>query len=109
MLSNSFLDKQRNLLISERSRIINEIKELETRSDYGISSDDAAKEMADYENNLYIKADLDTILKKINKALLAIENKTYGKCSKCQTVIKEDRLELIPYAELCVDCENEEE
>jgi len=40
----------------------------------------------------------------INKALLRIENNTYGRCIMCNEPISEKRLDVTPYASMCVPC-----
>ena len=40
----------------------------------------------------------------INKALLRIENNTYGICTACNEEIDEQRLAVTPYASMCVPC-----
>jgi len=52
------------------------------------------------------------ILDSIDRALVRIENGTYGKCKMCGVNIENERLLVIPYAEFCRACqekiENEE-
>ena len=43
-------------------------------------------------------------LKAIEAALRRIDNGTYGTCQRCGKDIAEERLEALPYAELCIDC-----
>jgi RNA polymerase-binding transcription factor len=40
----------------------------------------------------------------INKALLRIENNTFGRCTECNEQINEQRLVVSPYASMCVPC-----
>jgi len=40
----------------------------------------------------------------IDKALLRIENGHYGICNECGSEINEQRLAVVPYAELCIHC-----
>ncbi|MEW6025753.1 MAG: TraR/DksA C4-type zinc finger protein [Planctomycetota bacterium] len=47
----------------------------------------------------------DIELKEIDEALERIENKTYGICEECSNPIAENRLKVIPYARLCVKCQ----
>jgi len=48
-------------------------------------------------------------LKRINRALQRIDEKTYGSCEVCGANIPEARLRALPFAELCVDCKRAEE
>ena len=45
-------------------------------------------------------------LLRVEKAMEAISNGTYGNCRKCGQSISEDRLEVQPDAVLCVQCAN---
>ena len=46
---------------------------------------------------------------KISKALLRIENGTFGICDKCEEEIAFKRLEARPVTTLCIDCKTKEE
>ncbi|MCX6808811.1 MAG: TraR/DksA C4-type zinc finger protein [Candidatus Berkelbacteria bacterium] len=104
-LSQKFLEQQQSALQDEKKRITAEIKKLKKYPDYGETSDDNAQELTEFENNQPLEDQLEQILKKVNLSLLAIENGTYGVCSKCQGMIETGRLEIIPYADLCVTCQ----
>ncbi|MEO0086482.1 MAG: TraR/DksA family transcriptional regulator [candidate division WOR-3 bacterium] len=67
-----------------------------------LGSDTYQKEIA-----AYLTTQETQILMKIDKALRKIEEGIYGKCEKCNKEIDEGRLEAIPYAELCIDCQRE--
>jgi len=47
-----------------------------------------------------------TLLAEVQQALVRIDNGTYGICSNCGQPIPEKRLEAIPWATLCVNCES---
>lgn len=103
-LSTSFQEKIREQMQKEKERIEEKIKTLKKYPDYGSDEEDNLQELTDFESNLSLEDQLEFLLKKINKALQAIEDGTYGQCSKCQTAIEKGRLEIMPYAELCVSC-----
>jgi DnaK suppressor protein len=48
-------------------------------------------------------------LYKIDEALRTIEEATYGKCQECSQAIKESRLRAVPFAKLCITCQEKEE
>ncbi|MFA7244092.1 MAG: TraR/DksA C4-type zinc finger protein [Patescibacteria group bacterium] len=104
MLEKNFLEQQKKSLLAEKERLETKIKELNKFPEYGESEDDNAMEMADFESNLSIEEQLKFLLKKINDALKAIDDSTYGTCKSCGEAIEEGRLEAMPYAELCVKC-----
>ncbi len=103
-LSKDFIDKQRTALLQEKSRLEGEIKKLDKYPDYGDKDDDNDMELRDYENNRSIEDQLTILLEKVKSALESIDNGNYGKCKKCGEMIKDDRLDIMPYAEVCVAC-----
>ena len=48
-------------------------------------------------------------LRKIDEALLRLEEGTYGACSECDASISEMRLKALPFATLCRDCQEQAE
>ena len=68
------------------------------------------EEAVDLEETDVEQALLDNekaLLAKVQQALVRIENGTYGICTNCGQPIPEKRLEAIPWASLCVSCEQE--
>ncbi len=45
----------------------------------------------------------------IDEALIRVEDGTYGVCAECGVEISEKRLEAVPFARLCVECQSREE
>lgn len=104
--SKEFVQKQKEKLLKEKKGIDEKIKNLKQYPNYGQDEEDKLQEMGDFENNLSIEEQLGYLSKKIDKALLAIENGTYGQCSSCHENIENGRLEIMPYADLCVSCKS---
>lgn len=48
-------------------------------------------------------------LQLIRKAIEAIENGNYGECIRCEAAINDKRLDAIPWATMCVGCQEETE
>lgn len=48
-------------------------------------------------------------LQQIDNALDRINQNTYGLCLKCGKEIPQERLEVLPYALMCISCASEEE
>ena len=68
------------------------------------------EEAVDLEQTDVDQAILDNekaLLAEVQQALAHIENGTYGICTNCGQPIPEKRLEAIPWASLCVTCEQE--
>ena len=70
---------------------------------------DTATETFDRELADTLHENADAVLAAIDGALKRIENGTYGKCINCGQDISPERLEALPYAELCIDCKREAE
>lgn len=49
------------------------------------------------------------LLRKIEVALQRIQEGSYGECADCGDPIKPERLEALPFASLCIDCQEKEE
>lgn len=99
---NSLLDKM------EKNEVINSNSEMSTElSFYDNHPSDAATELNDKEKGVALKGNEMSIMKKIDEALNNIEDCSYGKCKKCGVNISRERLEFIPYAQYCVNCQNE--
>ncbi len=43
-------------------------------------------------------------LRDVERALVKLEEGTYGRCDRCGRPIGEERLDAIPWALLCIDC-----
>lgn len=52
-------------------------------------------------------ASLDKIKAALHK--LEVAPDTFGFCTECSEAISQKRLELIPYVELCIDCQSEKD
>jgi RNA polymerase-binding transcription factor DksA len=48
-------------------------------------------------------------LQLIQKAIEAIENGNYGECVRCEGAINDKRLDAIPWATMCIACQEETE
>jgi len=108
------LAKYKKLLLSERERL-----QLEHR----IATGDIAErsnELADYDDHHPADAASETfertkdyaldenyrdLLERIAEALRKIDDGTYGICDRCDSQIRPERLRAIPYATLCIDCQ----
>ena len=114
-------DRFREALLEERRRVEAALDNLhdETR---GTLYDDAGEETAfdnhladtatetyDRELDYTLEENSEHVLAEIDAALTRIENGTYGKCTNCGKQIPEERLEALPWATLCIDCQRDQE
>lgn len=100
-------------LIEKKSRLLEELgyfaKEnpvthtFETHySDMGDDSEDNEQERVIYERDIQVEATLEESIQKIDRALMRIEQGTYGKDINTGVDIDEKRLEVLPEAETIV-------
>lgn len=114
------LNHFRHLLLNEKSRLVSEVQALNRSGlDYELSEsigelsvyDNHPADIADVtferEKDLGLKDNELELLANIEESLAKIENGTYGECDICGKEIGEERLESIPYAVLCIDCQRE--
>lgn len=108
------LAKYRKLLLAEQERL-----ELEHRvatsdlaehagdlADYDDHDPgDAATEMFQRTKDFALDENYHEMLARISDALRKIDDGTYGVCDRCDAVIHQDRLRAIPYATLCISCQ----
>jgi len=103
------LEKIRADLENERAKLLERIEEAEgegegrtgrnpSRSD--LSTDYASKDRQTALQSMDVKT-----LEQIDDALHRIANGTYGLCEECGQPIPPERLEILPYATLCVQCQ----
>ena len=119
------MDKEKKELVlkkldREKNRILNIINKMENKEGFG-AMDEYYTELSFYDNH---PADLGTemfmmeqdkgLIDKLNNTLYEIERSieelkagTYGLCNLCGRKIDEERLELIPYLKLCINCARE--
>ena len=108
----------KSLLLKMKAQIQGDIKSMAHEND-GDQSDkgdisghamhmaDVATDMYDREFNLSLASNDRELLSKINSALDRIEKKTYGFCLKSGKRISEQRLKALPYAEYCLEVQEE--
>lgn len=67
---------------------------------------DIASETFNVELGRSLEANELSLLNKIDDALGSIDNGTYGRCKQCGKDIDEGRLNFLPYAINCIECED---
>jgi RNA polymerase-binding protein DksA len=61
------------------------------------------------ERDLSLSENVKDILQRVNEALDRIESGNFGVCEICGGSIPEERLQALPYANLCITCKQKEE
>jgi len=116
------LERFKKLLLKKREDLISEMnnftKDTLNKSQREASGDlsgysfhmaDQASDNYDREFSLNLASDNQKVIYAIDEALGRIKDKTYGRCSECNKEIGRKRLQAVPYATLCIDCQRKEE
>lgn len=82
---------------------------LKTQRDFVGDAADAASINYTNMQSIDLQKNSRTLLYEIDQALRRIERGTYGRCLQCQQRIQKKRLDVIPYAELCIECQTKQE
>ena len=108
------LKRFKEVLEGEREKLLKMAKEA-TKDRIGTADDDLKDDMDLASSELdqsmvYRFRDRErNLLKKVEKALLKIEEGNYGICENCEETIDIKRLEVRPVTELCITCKEEQE
>ena len=105
----------RDALLAERVRIAAALENLRNENPGSVEEEtgeetsdqhlaDTATAMHDRELDYGLTENEEDLLKSIDAALQRIEDGTYGICTNCGKPIGEDRLEALPWTDLCIDC-----
>ena len=116
------LDRFKALLVETRTKIAGNLHHLESDSlntsardaagdlsGYSLHMADQATDNFDREFTLGLASTEQKLLNLIEAALRKIEDKTYGACENCKKPIPQKRLLAMPFAPLCIKCQEIEE
>lgn len=109
-------DRFRRLLVEERDRVTATIENFHESNSRSLEEEteeetydnhlaDSATATLNREIDYSLEENSGHVLGAVNDALERIENGTFGKCVRCGKQIGEERLEAIPYATRCIDCQ----
>ncbi|MBU1061922.1 MAG: TraR/DksA family transcriptional regulator [Candidatus Omnitrophica bacterium] len=113
--------KFKKLLLKKREDILREINNIARESlksqkeasgdlsSYSYHMADMASDSYDREFSLNIASGEQEIIYEIDEALKRIEEGSYGKCLSCNKKIPVRRLNALPYAKCCIQCQSQEE
>lgn len=101
------------MLLLEQAKLRRELENLPTGSHeslgYGNHMADDATEAFEQAASLALRRNLEATLQKVEAALQRFEAGTYGVCQSCGKAIDLARLEALPYATLCIQCQQRSE
>lgn len=105
------LNRYRTRLLAMRDRLTSEINQMApfvlTDARAEGEHDRAVSESVDKE--LALERDEENIRRQVVEALARIESGNYGQCQDCGQRIAAGRLEALPYALVCIECERKKE
>jgi len=109
-VSHEFLRQQ---LEDHRARLLEEIGQFRiTGRDnlgYGNHQADDATDAFEQAKELSLLQNSERLLAKVEAALVRFEEGAYGVCDRCGQQIDPARLKALPYAALCMDCQQRTE
>ena len=100
-------DAARTTLLAERARLLAELGEqiqAPGQMTYG-SQAAAASQVFEQQRSLALRDRARQQLELVDAALGRIDNGTFGTCLRCGNPIAAERLEALPWAALCIDCQ----
>jgi DnaK suppressor protein len=107
MFANIDLMQIRTILEGERVRLLQSLDDGDHQQLWmeNPNDEDLADLMADQTRRASIGEFNNRVLEQIDRALERLEMGMFGVCAKCGEDIPAARLEALPYAELCVECQ----
>ncbi|HPA52295.1 MAG TPA: TraR/DksA family transcriptional regulator [Thermoanaerobaculia bacterium] len=104
------LEKHRKRLLAKQEELLHDLSRNRQVTDESV--DEQAQDMVDRATSAYTRefafslseSDRRTLLL-IDQALLRLDQGTYGTCVHCQGHVQEKRLEAVPWARHCLECQ----
>jgi len=114
-MTEEFKDQIRMKLQELRAEVLRAL--VAENNDFRVAVEDSGvKDLADIASNDIDARTLDAVgakdklrLEKIESALARLESGRFGLCAGCGTKISKARLEAIPYAVMCIQCQSSSE
>ena len=121
-LNKKELNEFKKLVIKKKDAALDEIKHISEDtlkksqkeasgdiSGYTYHMADVATDTYDREFSLGLASNERTFIYELDDALKKIEDGTYGVCEDCKAPISKTRLKAVPYARLCIKCQEKKE
>jgi len=95
-------------LMAERELLVEKLKGNDLSIDDSETPDPVDLAVRNYSKNvmLAVSENESKQLTQIDEALLRIEDDEYGACQNCEKAINPKRLNAIPWARYCLDCQS---
>jgi DnaK suppressor protein len=101
------LEAIRERLVTERARLRDELGEAVETPDqmtYG-SQAAAASQVFEQQRDLALRDRAIAHLAQVDAALARLDEGAFGRCTRCGNPIAPERLEALPWAAHCIDCQ----
>jgi RNA polymerase-binding protein DksA len=121
-LNKKELAEFKKLILKRKEEVVDEIKHISEDtlkksqkeasgdiSGYTFHMADVATDTYDREFSLGLVSNEREVLYELDDALKRIDEQTFGVCESCKTLITKTRLKAVPYARLCVKCQQRKE
>jgi len=108
----------RQKLLHLRSRLTDEVRKTPDRVAEKAAPPDelsqvpthaADRDSESLDRDIAVQANREQMLEAIEDAIVRIDDGSYGRCEECQGDIGETRLDVLPFASRCVECEKKQE
>lgn len=101
------LESIKERLVAERENLLNKLKENDLSIDDSETPDPVDLAVRNYSKNvmLAVSENESRQLTLINEALVRIDDDEYGTCQNCEIDINPKRLDAIPWARYCLNCQ----
>jgi DnaK suppressor protein len=103
----------RRRLEDQRARLLEEIRQFRIAGrdnlGYGNHQADDASDAFEQAKELSLLQNSERVLAQVDAALLRFERGVYGDCERCGQQIDPARLKALPYATLCMNCQQRTE
>jgi len=111
--------KHREILLETRARLSSQVERLAKDAAESTESTENSKSPINSAENASDTYEQDfafmsmeseeELLRKVDRALVRVRENMYGTCEECETDINPERLEALPWATMCVKCQELEE
>ncbi len=102
-------EKVKQQLLNERTKLKEQLKRLEAAEydsiGYGNHMADDATEAFEQAVGVALQRKVEATSEEVERALTKLEDGTYGICEACGVRIDRARLEVLPHARYCLDCQ----
>jgi len=104
----------RKRLLAKQEELLRAV--MKSEKDGREADEEATQDIADKAANSYTKEFLfhqsdenRRVLQLVGEALERVKNGTYGQCVECEEEVQQKRLDAVPWARHCIDCQEKQD